>query len=98
MTDFLLLCRRVALAGAIGLAALQAAAQTGDYIVAVVNQELVTASELQQRIARVREDAARNRTPLPPPGVLRKQVLDALIDERVLVTTARESGARVDEP
>ena len=73
-------------------------AQTGDYIVAVVNQELVTAGELQQRLARVRDDAARNRTPLPPPAVLRKQVLDTLIDERVLVTNARDSGARVDEP
>jgi peptidyl-prolyl cis-trans isomerase SurA len=98
MTDFLPLCRRVALAFAIGLVAVHAAAQTGDYIVAVVNQELVTASELQQRIARIREEAARNRTPLPPPGALRKQVLDTLIDERVLVTSARESGARVDEP
>jgi peptidyl-prolyl cis-trans isomerase SurA len=98
MTDLLTLCRRVAIAGAICLAAVQVAAQTGDYIVAVVNQELVTASELQQRLARVREEAARNRSPLPPPGALRKQVLDALIDERVLVTTARDSGLRVDEP
>ena len=98
MTDLLTFCRRIAIAGAICLAAVQVVAQTGDYIVAVVNQELVTASELQQRLARVREEAARNRTPLPPPGALRKQVLDALIDERVLVTTARDSGLRVDEP
>jgi peptidyl-prolyl cis-trans isomerase SurA len=98
MTDLHTLCRRLAIAGAICLAAVQAAAQTGDYIVAVVNQELVTASELQQRVARIRDEAARNRTPLPPPGALRKQVLDTLIDERVLVTNARDSGARVDEP
>src|SRR6478672_2627566 len=58
----------------------------------------VTASEVQQRLARIREEAARNRTPLPPAPALRKQVLDALVDERVLVTNARESGARVDEP
>ena len=31
--------------------------RTGDYILAVVNQELVTASELQSRIERVRADA-----------------------------------------
>src|SRR5437764_14077970 len=98
MTDLHIFFRRAAVAAAIGLAAPHAAAQTGDYIVAVVNQELVTASELQQRLARVREDAARNRTPLPPPSTLRKQVLDTLIDERVLVTNARESGARIDEP
>jgi peptidyl-prolyl cis-trans isomerase SurA len=98
MTDLHILCRRAVVAGAICLAAVTAAAQTGDYIVAVVNQELVTAGELQQRLARIREEAARNRTPLPPAATLRKQVLDTLIDERVLVTNARESGARVDEP
>ena len=98
MTDLHILCRRVGAAGAICLAAVSASAQTGDYIIAVVNQELVTAGELQQRLARVREEAARNRTPLPPAAALRKQVLDTLIDERVLVTNARESGARIDEP
>lgn len=82
---------------ALSLAATHAHAQTADYIVAVVNQELVTAGELQQRIARAREEAARNRTPLPPAGALRQQALDQLIDERVLVTNARDSGARVDE-
>ena len=82
---------------ALGLAAAQALAQTGDYIVAIVNQEVVTAAELQQRIARVRDEASRNRTPLPAAGALRQQVLDTLIDERVLVSNARDSGARIEE-
>jgi peptidyl-prolyl cis-trans isomerase SurA len=98
MTDPLLSCRRAVAALAIALAAASAWAQTGDYILAVVNQELVTNSELQQRLARIRDEAARNRTPLPPPAALRQQVLDALIDERVLVTNARDSGVRIDEP
>jgi peptidyl-prolyl cis-trans isomerase SurA len=98
MTDLHTFLWRALVAIAIAVAALPAAAQRGDYIVAVVNQELVTASEVQQRLARIREEAARNRTPLPPAPALRKQVLDALIDERVLVTSARESGARVDDP
>jgi len=71
--------------------------QTGDYIVAIVNQELVTAGEIEQRLARAREAAARERATLPPAEELRKQVLDALIDERVQVTWARDSGQRVDE-
>ncbi|HEX7440001.1 MAG TPA: peptidylprolyl isomerase [Caldimonas sp.] len=75
----------------------RAAARTGDYIVAVVNQELVTAGELQQRLESVRADAARTKTPLPAPQVLRQQVLDTLIDERVQVTNARDSGVKVDE-
>ena len=98
MTDLPSLCRRALAALAIAAAGASAWAQTGDYIVAVVNQELVTASELQQRIARIRDEAARNRTPLPPAALLRQQVLDALIDERVLVTNARETGPRIDEP
>ncbi len=97
MTDLQLFWRRAAVALAIGLGAVSAAAQTVDYIVAVVNTELVTASEVQQRLARIRDDAARNRTQLPPAPVLRKQVLDALIDERVLVTAARETGTRIDD-
>jgi len=98
MTDLRHLRRGALAAAFIACAAAPAVAQTADYIIAVVNQELVTAGELQQRLARIRDDAARNRTPLPPASTLRKQVLDALIDERVLVTNARESGARIDEP
>ena len=72
-----------------------AASNMADFIVAVVNQELVTNAELQQRLARIRDDAARNKTALPDD--LRKQVLDALIDERVLMTNARETGPKIDE-
>src|SRR5450755_1333922 len=97
MTDLELFCRRAAVAGALVLACAGAVAQGGDYIVAVVNQEVVTASELQQRLARIRDDATRNRSTLPPAATLRKQVLDALIDERVMVTAARDSGTRIDD-
>ncbi|MEP7295309.1 MAG: peptidylprolyl isomerase [Burkholderiales bacterium] len=70
---------------------------TADYIVAVVNQELVTNAELQGRIERIKQDAARSKAQLPPPAELRRQVLEALIDERVQVTNARETGPKVDE-
>jgi peptidyl-prolyl cis-trans isomerase SurA len=68
-----------------------------DYILAVVNQELVTNAELQTRLARIRDEAARSKQSLPPPAELRKQVFDALVDERVQVTNARETGPKVDE-
>lgn len=74
-----------------------AAAGTADYIVAVVNQELVTNAELQGRITRIRDEAERSKTALPPAAELRKQVLDALIDERVQITNAREAGSKIDE-
>lgn len=72
-------------------------ALTGDYIVAVVNQELVTAAEVQLRLARVRENAARSGASVPPAEQLRQQVLDLLIEERVQVTYARDSGQKVDD-
>jgi peptidyl-prolyl cis-trans isomerase SurA len=97
MTDSFPAWRSTLAALTLGLAASHAPAQSADYIVAIVNQELVTAAELQQRIARVRDEATRARTQLPPPAALRQQVLDTLIDERVLITNARDSGTRIDE-
>ena len=76
----------------------RSAVRNGDYIVAVVNQELVTAGEIDQRLLRARESPARGAAALPPELELRTQLLDALIEERVIVTYARESGVKVDEP
>ena len=70
---------------------------TADFILAVVNQELVTNAELQSRLARIRDDAKRANQTLPAPAELRKQVLESLIDERVQVTNARETGPKLDE-
>ncbi len=104
MTDALFALRPALLALLLAAAAPVAPAQTraapvrtGDYILAVVNQELVTASELQARIERVRADATRQRATLPPEDQLKREVLDALIDERVQLTHARESGTRIDD-
>lgn len=71
--------------------------RTADYIVAVVNSELVTANELELRVAQVRDEARRSGGRLPPDDELRRQLLDALIDERVQITYARDSGMRVED-
>lgn len=78
-------------------AADRATSRPGDYIVAIVNQELVTAVEVELRTKRVREEAARTGQRLPSDDVLRQQVVDALVEERVILTFSRESGARVDD-
>ena len=107
MTESLLRRRWLALAAALGgilATSLHATAQgrltvrNGDYITAVVNQELVTAGEVERRIERAQAEASRAGQRLPPEAELRQQVLDALIDERVIVTNARESGLRIEEP
>ncbi|WP_395703845.1 peptidylprolyl isomerase [Aquabacterium sp.] len=108
IADFAIrLVRAVApLAAALGLVAAltpvqaqnaRAPLRPGDYIVAVVNSELVTAVEVEQRLARTRSDAQRSGARLPPDEELRKQVVDALIDERVQSTYAREAGAKIDD-
>ena len=103
MTDPISVWRRLACALVVALLTPALAAQTptrlrnGDYIVAVVNQELVTAAELDARVGRIRAEAEASRQQLPPPDVLRRQVLDQLIDERVQVTNARENGPKIDD-
>ena len=92
-----LLCGRRLPAQAQGARAVASGARNGDYIVAVINSELVTAFELEQRLARTRADAQRSNTRLPPEDQLRQQVLDALIDERVQSTYARENGPKIDD-
>jgi peptidyl-prolyl cis-trans isomerase SurA len=71
--------------------------RNGDYIAAVVNQELVTAGEVERRVERAQFEAGRAGMQLPPDADLRRQALDALIDERAMITSARDSGMRVDE-
>lgn len=86
-----------ALAGTWAHAQSVPASRGGDHIVAIVNQELVTAGELDRRVAAVRAAAARAGQPVEGAEALRKQALDTLVEERVLVTHARDAGWRIDE-
>ncbi len=78
-------------------AATAASIRPGDHIAAVVNQELVTAFEVSQRMARARVEAQRNNQKLPADAELRRQVLESLIEDRAMLSHARDSGIRVDD-
>lgn len=80
----------------VAAATARAAPRDGDYIAVIVNQELVTAGELDRRVQRAVADAGKDAR-LPPEPELRKLALDALIDERVMIGAARDSGMRVDD-
>jgi peptidyl-prolyl cis-trans isomerase SurA len=71
--------------------------RNADWIAAVVNQESVTAGEVERRIERARLEAQRGGQALPADADLRQLALDALIDERAMITSARDSGMRIDE-
>jgi peptidyl-prolyl cis-trans isomerase SurA len=74
-----------------------AAPRAADFIVAVVNNELVTQFEIDQRVARAREEATRTGAALPSATELRKLALESLLNERVVITYARDSGMKVDD-
>ncbi|MEX8503417.1 MAG: peptidylprolyl isomerase [Leptothrix ochracea] len=71
--------------------------QEGDFIVAVVNQEVVTNAEVEARLFRVLDEARRTRVAAPPQEDLRRQILDQLIGERAQLSMARDVGMRIDE-
>ena len=69
-----------------------------DRIVAVVNDEVITRRELDERVEVVRRDFLRRNLPLPPDNVLDEQVLERLIVDRAQMQYAKENQIRVDEP
>ena len=85
------------LPGAADAQARSASNRSGDHIVAVVNTEAVTSMEVAQRVERITAEARRANSALPDAGTLRQQMLDALIDERVQITFARDVGQKVDD-
>jgi len=69
----------------------------GDRIVAVVNDEVITRRELDERVAVVRRDFNSRGGALPPTDQLDSQVLERLIVDRSQVQWAKEMGIRIDD-
>ena len=68
-----------------------------DRIVAVVNSEVITRSDLRLRVGQVTRQLSRQGTPLPPADVLERQVLERQIMERLQIQLANETSLRVDD-
>ena len=68
-----------------------------DRIVAVVNNDVITRSDLEERYRFANLQLNRQGTPLPPRDVLEKQILDRLITDQVQLQLAKETGLRVDD-
>ncbi|MBP8133678.1 MAG: peptidylprolyl isomerase [Zoogloea sp.] len=68
-----------------------------DRIVAVVNSEVITRSDLRLRVDQVTRQLSRQGTTLPPAEVLEKQVLERQIIERLQLQLATETSLRVDD-
>jgi peptidyl-prolyl cis-trans isomerase SurA len=68
-----------------------------DVIVAVVNKTIITQSELDDAINRIEKQLLASHTPVPSDSILRKQVLDQLIDRKLQLDLAEQAGIRVTE-
>jgi peptidyl-prolyl cis-trans isomerase SurA len=68
-----------------------------DRIVAIVNKDVITQRDLEERVALVVSQLKRQNTPLPSADVLERQVLERMITDRVQVQFALETGVRVDD-
>jgi peptidyl-prolyl cis-trans isomerase SurA len=68
-----------------------------DGIVAVVDDDVVLASELLSRVKRIREQFEANNAKLPPNDVLVSQLMERLILESLQMQEAERRGVQVDD-
>ena len=68
-----------------------------DFVVALVNSEPITNSELQTEVKRALQQLSQQRRPLPDKNELTRQVLERLIGDRIQLQLANQSGIRIDD-
>ena len=68
-----------------------------DHVVAVVNDEAITAKELQNRMTLVEKRLEAARVPLPPDDLFQRQVLEQMILEKVQVQYAQKTGLELTD-
>jgi peptidyl-prolyl cis-trans isomerase SurA len=75
-----------------------AAVQTSlDKIVAIVDESVITERELENRIKLVKIDFQNSRRRLPSEEVLQRQVLEALINDSLLLQEAKRRGIKITD-
>jgi len=74
-----------------------AAVQRLEGIVAVVDDDIVLASELNARLVMIRERFSQENAELPPEEVLVRQVLERLILDSILLQMGRRAGIRISD-
>lgn len=90
----LLICSLLAALAALPV---QAEEVTIDKIVAIVDDSVITQRDLQNRIRLVEADFRRGNRRMPPAEVLRRQVLENLISDSLLLQEARRRGLRITD-
>lgn len=68
-----------------------------DRVAAVVNDDVITANELNARLDIATQQLKKQGTPLPEMGILKKQVLERMITDMLQSQLAKETGIRIDD-
>ncbi len=68
-----------------------------DRIVAIVGKDVVTMSELRERLAAAERELRRQGTPLPERKTLERQVLEQMIIQKAQLRLAKDTGIQVDD-
>jgi peptidyl-prolyl cis-trans isomerase SurA len=99
LTDLLTALNRILLALLIGGLTLhvQAATEMLDQVVAVVDDDVIMASELRERLAAVTENIKAQEAEAPPEDVLIRETLDRLILESIQLQMGDRYGVRISD-
>ena len=68
-----------------------------DYAVVVVNNDVLTRTELEDRLQMIVKQLQEKNTKLPPQNVLQRQILETLIMEKIQLQRAKQVGIRVSD-
>ncbi|BBT14557.1 peptidylprolyl isomerase SurA [Metapseudomonas otitidis] len=91
-------CLRPLMLGALLLGTgAQAEVQTLDRVVAIVDNDVVMQSQLDQRVHEVQQTISKRGAALPPEHVLQQQVLERLIIENIQLQIGDRSGIRITD-
>ena len=74
-----------------------AAVQELERIVAIVNDDVVLESELDDRVSMIREQLDAQNTPIPSDEAIRRQVLERIIVEKLQLQLADNNNIQVDD-
>jgi peptidyl-prolyl cis-trans isomerase SurA len=72
--------------------------QIADSVVAVVNNDVITQRELEDRTGLIVRRLQQQNAPLPAAPVLQRQVLDQMVLERIQLQKAKEDDIKIDDP
>lgn len=68
-----------------------------DKIIAIVDDDVVLQSELNRRMSSIIKQIKQSNTTAPPEDLLKKQVLDRLISERIQLSIGYNAGVRISD-